>query len=96
MTMCLWMFINLFILIDDEYELITGFSKTQLFPCIEYLNDYYDVIQAIKINDIYTSHKVDETFTQEQEFDAVTNDNSVLNVDSFVSKKKKKKKKKNI
>jgi len=73
-------------LIDDEYELITGFSKTQLFPCIEYLNDYYDVIQAIKINDIYTSHRVDETFSQEQEFEAVTNDNSVLNVDSFLTK----------
>ncbi|ORY59858.1 hypothetical protein LY90DRAFT_668821 [Neocallimastix californiae] len=72
-------------LIDDEYEIITGYSKTQLFPCIEYLNDYSEVLQTIKVNNIYTSRKEEELNSPKVKELLITNDNSVLNVDSFLS-----------
>jgi len=55
---------------------------SQLFPCIEYLTNYYKVLQTIKIHEIFIAHKADSS--EEQEL-VLTNNNSLLNVDSFVS-----------
>jgi len=70
---------------DKEYEIITGYSKTQLFPCIEYLNDFNEILQTIQLECIYREEKEEELSCNKLEKILITKDNSVLNIDSFVS-----------
>jgi hypothetical protein len=72
-------------LIDKEYEIITGYSKTQLFPCIEYLNDFNEILQTIQLECIYREEKEEELSCNKLEKILITKDNSVLNIDSFLS-----------
>ncbi|ORX84155.1 hypothetical protein BCR32DRAFT_291487 [Anaeromyces robustus] len=60
-------------LMNNEYEIITGYSKSQLFPCIQYLYDYIGMLQTIKVNDIFNLQEEDEYIDLD--------DHSILNID---------------